>query len=113
MSKLKYVDIKSNAAAFLSLTSLTVDEFEILVPQYEKAFQEHMVRWCVDGRRRTKRRYVTYQNCPLASAADRLLFVMSYLKGNPLQSAHGTLFGMAQCKTNTWLHILTPCYAQP
>ena len=108
MSKLQYVEIKAKAGEFLALTSLTVDEFEILVPHYEKAFQAYMAEWCLDGTRRTKRRYVTYQNCPLATAAERLLFVLSYLKGNPLQSAHGTLFGMAQCKTNTWLHVLLP-----
>jgi len=108
MGKLKYVEIKSKATEFLALTSLTVNEFEMLVPHHEKAFQDHMFEWCLDGTRRTKRRYTTYQNCPLATAEDRLLFVLSYLKGNPLQSAHGTLFGMAQCKTNTWLHVLLP-----
>ncbi len=108
MGKLKYGEIKSKAAEFLALTSVTVNEFEILVPHHEKAFQAHMSEWCMDGTRRTKRRYTTYQNCPLATAEDRLLFVLSYLKGNPLQSAHGTLFGMAQCKTNTWLHVLLP-----
>lgn len=108
MSKLKYEELKAKATEFLSLTSLTVDEFERLVPHFEEAFQEHMLKWCLDGTLRKKRQYVTYQKCPLASAEDRLLFVMSYLKGNPLQSAHGTMFGMAQCKVNTWLHILLP-----
>lgn len=108
MSKLNYEEVKSKAAAFLALTSLTVDEFEILVPHFEKAFLEQMSQQCLDGSVRTKRRYTTYQNCPLATPADRLLFALSYLKSNPLQSVHGTLFGMAQCKVNVWLHILLP-----
>lgn len=108
MSKLRYQEIKGRPQEFLALTSLTVDEFEILVPHYEKAYQEHMAQWCLDGSVRTKRRYTTYQNCPLATAEDRLLFALSYLKGNPLQSVHGTMFGMAQCKVNTWLHVLLP-----
>lgn len=108
MSKLRYAEIKVRASEFVALTSLTVDEFELLVPHFEQAFQTSMSKWCLDGRLRTKRRYTTYENCPLATAEDRLLFVLSYVKGNPVQSVHGTLFGMAQCKTNTWLHVLLP-----
>jgi hypothetical protein len=92
----------------VALTSLTVDEFELLVPEFEKAFQEHMSKWRLDGKARTKRRYTTYQNCPLPTAEERLLFVLSYLKNNPLQSTHGLLFGMSQAKTNSWLHVLLP-----
>jgi hypothetical protein len=108
MSKLRYEDVKSRAAEFLALTSLTVDEFELLVPEFEKAYQAHMSKWRVDGKQRTKRRYITYRNCPLATAEERLLFVLSYEKCNPLQSTHGTLFGMGQGKVNRWLHVLLP-----
>lgn len=108
MNRLRYEDIKTKETEFLALTSLTGNEFEILVPHFEKAFQEHMSKWCLDGKARTKRSYSTYENCPLPTAVDRLLFVLSYLKGNPLQSAHGTMFGMTQCKTNVWLHVLLP-----
>ena len=108
MSKIRYAEIKMKPRAFLALTSLTVDEFERLVPAFEAAFQAHMAEWRLDGKRRTKRSYTTYTNCPLPSAEDRLLFVLSYVKGNALQSNHGLLFGMAQGKTNSWLHTLLP-----
>ena len=108
MNRLRYEDIKTKETEFLALTSLTVNEFEVLVPHFEKAFQAHMSKWCLDGKARTERSYSTYENCPLPTAEDRLLFVMSYLKGNPLQSVHGTMFGMRQGKTNTWLHVLLP-----
>jgi hypothetical protein len=67
-----------------------------------------MSKWRLDGKPRTKRNYTTYENCPLPTAEDRLLFVLSYVKGNPLQSHHGLLFGMVQGKTNGWLHTLLP-----
>ena len=108
MGRLRYEEIKSKPSEFLALTSLTVDEFEILVPAFEKAFQEHMSNWRLDGKPRTKRSYTTYANCPLPTAEERLLFVLSYLKGNPLQSNHGVMFGMMQGKTNSWLHTLLP-----
>jgi hypothetical protein len=108
MSKLKYVELQSRTNEFVALTGLPVDEFELLVPPFEKAFQAHMSEWCVNGQKRRQRRYTTYENCPLATAADRLLFVTSYLKGNPIQSVHGTMFGMVQSKVNLWLHVLLP-----
>ena len=108
MSKLRYSEIKLKGDAFLALTGVTVDEFEKLLPTFEKAFQAHMAKWRLDGKPRTKRSYTTYENCPLPTAEDRLLFVLSYVKGNPLQSNHGVLFGMAQGKTNRWLHTLLP-----
>lgn len=57
---------------------------------------------------RTQRRYTTYENCPLPTTEDRLLFVLSYMKGNPIQSNHGLLFGLRQGKTNSWLQVLLP-----
>lgn len=112
MSKLTYSDIKSKETEFLALTSLTVQEFEWLAPPFERAYQAHMSEWRLDGKRRTQRRYTTYQNCPLATAEDRLLFVLSYEKGNPRQSDHGLRFGLRQGKTNQWLHVLLPVLRQ-
>ena len=108
MNKLRYTEVKLKPTAFVALTSLTVEEFEKLVPEFEKAFQEHMAKWRLDGKPRTKRSYTTYANCPLPTAEERLLFVLSYMKGNSLQSNHGLLFGMVQGKTNSWLHTLLP-----
>jgi hypothetical protein len=108
MSKLRFNAIKAKKDEFLALTSLMLDEFLILTPVFEQCFQAHMSMWRLDGKARSKRRYTTYQNCPLPTAEERLLFVLSYVKGNPLQSNHGTLFGMRQGKTNGWLQVLLP-----
>jgi hypothetical protein len=40
----------------LDLTSLTVNEFEPVVPPFEAAFQAHMALWRLDGKPRTARR---------------------------------------------------------
>ena len=42
MGKLRYTDVKSKEREFLALTGLTVDEFESLIPEFEKTFQAHM-----------------------------------------------------------------------
>ncbi len=39
------------------------------------AFQAHMAAWRLDGKPRTARRFTVYQNCPLPTPEDRLLFI--------------------------------------
>jgi len=108
MSRLRYADLARKPMDVLDMTSLTPDEFQLLVPAVEAAFQAHMAHWRLDGKPRTARRFTTYQNCPLPTAEDRLLFILVYLKTNPLQVAHGIMFGLPQGKTNQWIHLLLP-----
>lgn len=108
MPRLRYADLVRKPMDVLDMTSLTPDEFQLLVPAVEAAFQAHMAEWRLDGKPRTARRFTTYQNCPLPSASDRLLFILVYLKTNPLQVAHGIMFGLPQGKTNQWIHVLLP-----
>ena len=103
---LRYQEIKTKAYQVLDLTSLTVDEFEQLVPAFETAFVRHMREWTMEGKPRTGRRYSQYASCPLPTPEDRLLFILSYLKVAALQVAHGALFGMSQSNANKWIHVL-------
>jgi DDE superfamily endonuclease len=106
MGRLRFTDIQTRPSEVLDLTSLTVDEFQRLVLPFEAAFQAHMARWRLDGRPRTARQYTTYQNCPLPTPEDRLLFILVYLKTYPLQVVQGRLFGMGQSKAHQWIHVL-------
>jgi hypothetical protein len=40
---------------FLDLTSLTVEEFDQLVPAFEEAFEQRMKEWRLDGKPRIGR----------------------------------------------------------
>jgi hypothetical protein len=106
MGSLRFADIQTRPTEVLDLTSLTLDEFQQLVPPFEAAFQAHMADWRLDGQARTARRYTTYQNCPLPTPEDRLLFILVYLKTYPLQVVQGRLFGMGQSKAHQWIHVL-------
>ena len=108
MPRLRYTDVARKPTNVLDMTSLTIDEFQALLPGFEQAFQAHMAHWRLDGQPRTARRYTTYTNCPLPTPEDRLLFILVYVKTNPLQVAHGLMFGLPQGKTNQWLHVLLP-----
>jgi hypothetical protein len=106
MGSLRFTEIQTRPTEVLDLTSLTLDEFQRLVPPFEAAFEAHMADWRLDGRPRTARRYTTYTNCPLPTPEDRLLFILVYLKTYPLQVVQGRLFGMGQSKAHQWIHVL-------
>src|SRR2546425_6596615 len=108
MAGLRFTDLQSRPMEFLDLTSLTLDEFQHLVPSFEAAFQAHMAAWRLDGKPRTARQFSIYKNCPLPTPEDRLLFILTYLKTYALQVMHGRLFGMGQSKANQWIHVLLP-----
>ena len=108
MTHVQFADVQSRPTEFLDFTSLTLDEFQQLIPPFEAAFQAHMAAWRLDGKPRTARRFSVYQNCPLPTPEDRLLFILAYVKTYSLQVVHGRLFGMGQSKANQWIHVLLP-----
>src|ERR1051326_8727228 len=108
MAGLQFTELKSRPLEFLDFTSITLDEFQQLVPPFETAFHARMVAWRMDGKPRTARRFTVYKNCPLPTPEDRLLFILVYLKTYALQVVHGRVFGMVQGKANPWIHVLLP-----
>ena len=108
MASLRFTDVQARPTEFLDLTSLTLAEFQQLVPSFEAAFQAHLTAWRLDGKPRTARRCTVYKNCPLPTPEDRLFFILTYLKTYALQVVQGRLFGMGQSKANQWLHVLLP-----
>ena len=108
MAHLQFTDVQDRPTEFLDLTSLTLDEFQQLVPPFEAAFQAHMAAWRLDGTPRTARQFSVDKNCPLPTPEDRLFFLLTYLKTYSLQVVQGRLFGMGQSKANQWLHVLLP-----
>jgi Helix-turn-helix of DDE superfamily endonuclease len=108
MAGLRFADLRSRPMEFLDFTSVTLAEFQQLVPPFEAAFQARMAARRMDGKPRTARRFTVYRNCPLPTPEDRLLFILVYLKTYTLQVVQGRLFGMVQGKANQWIHVLLP-----
>ncbi len=108
MAGVRFADLQSRPMEFLDFTSLTLDEFQQLVPPFETAFHARMAAWWMDGKPRTARRFSVYKNCPLPTPEDRLFFILTYLKTYALQVVQGHLFGMVQGKANQWIHVLLP-----
>ena len=108
MASVRFLDVQARPIEFLDFTSLTLDEFQQLLPPFEAAFHAHMATWCLDGKPRTARQFAVYKNCPLPTPEDRLFFILVYLKTYALQVVQGRLFGMGQSKANQWIHVLLP-----
>src|SRR5216684_5716143 len=108
MAGLRFADLQSRPIEFLDFTSVTLEEFQQLVPPFEAAFQARMAVWRMDGKPRTARRFTVYQHCPLPTPEHRLLFLLTSLKTYALQVVRGRLFGMVQGKAHQWIHVLLP-----
>src|SRR4030095_12899645 len=108
MAGLRFAEVQSRPIEVLDFTSLTLHEFQQLVPPFEAAFHAQMAAWRMDGKPRTARRFTVYKNCPLSTPEDRLLFILRYVNTYALQVVQGRLFGMVQGKANQWIHVLLP-----
>jgi truncated hemoglobin YjbI len=101
-----YEDVTQRAGSLQAMTGLTKQEFEALLPHFEHALAAYLQDRTIDGQPRTSRRYSTYDNCPLPTTADKQLFILTYVKQNPIQEVQGQLFGMSQSNANKWIHLL-------
>jgi hypothetical protein len=108
----RYDEVTQRAGSLQALTGLTEAEFHALLPHVEQAFVTYMQDRTIDGQPRTSRRYRSYATCPLPTLADKLLFILTYLKQNPIQAGQGQLFGMSQSHANTWIHVRHPILNQ-
>jgi len=107
-----YEELKTKPRKFLSLTSLTPDEFEDLLPAFERAYlKKYPASKTMTGKTR-KRKAGAGRKGSLDSIEQKLLFALVYQKGYPLQAILGELFGMGQGRANEWIHRLLPILKQ-
>src|ERR671918_338408 len=102
----RYDEVTQRSGSLRAMTGLTEPEFTALLPPFERALAAYLQDRTIDGQPRTSRRYSPYGNCPLPTIADKLLFILTYLKQNPIQEVQGQLFGMSQSNANKWIHLL-------
>src|SRR5437763_2069231 len=103
-----YKTLASQPQAFLELTVLTAAEFDRMLPAFRAAYaRAHPADRTADGRPR-QRWPGGGRRGTLADDADKLLFLLVYLKTYPLQVVLGELFGISTAQANYWLHHLLP-----
>jgi Helix-turn-helix of DDE superfamily endonuclease len=101
-----YEEVTPRAGSLRAMTGLTDPAFSALLPHFEHACLAYMAHHTIDGQPRTSRRYGTYDTSPFAAMADKLLFILTSLKQNPVQEVQGQLFGMSQANAHQWMHLL-------
>lgn len=109
---LTYADLKANSRKFLSLTSLTAEEFDDLLPAFERAYRKKYPASKTKTGQARQRQAGAGRKGALANMEQKLLFALVYQKSYPLQSVMGELFGMGQSQANEWIHDLLPILKQ-
>jgi hypothetical protein len=109
---LTYDELKTNRRKFLSLTSLTPEEFADLLPAFERAYRKKYPASMTKTGKDRKRKVGAGRKGLLASIEQKLLFALVYQKSYPLQSVMGELFGIGQSQANEWIHQLLPILKQ-
>lgn len=105
---LTHTTLTSRERDFLAMTGLTVTEYEQLLPAFTGAFERRYPPELTLRGKERQRRQGGGMNGVLDEMADKLLFILVYLKTNPLQVAQGLQFGMSQPQANYWIHRLLP-----
>ncbi len=90
----------------ISLTGLTEAEFDTLLPLFEKAEEDYAGERYNKGKER-KRQPGGGRKPKLGTAAERLFFILFYMKTYPLQQVIAVLFGMSRSQAVFRIHRLS------
>jgi len=94
----------ASSSALQSLTGLSRREFDRLLIAFTRAWQEAEAdRWA--GKRR-RREIGGGRKGWIPTAADKLLFILVYVRQYPVQRVQAVLFGMNKSQADEWIHRL-------
>ena len=113
---MNYFEIRENEPQFLALTSLYVAEFETLLSHFAPVWQQYSRYRTLDGQYRRIPAFQEHGNAKLKGEAQKLFFLLVYLKTNSLQQHQAASFGLSQGKVSTiarvLLELLNQCLKQ-
>ena len=103
---LSYHTLKDKPRLLRAFTSLDREEFETLLIPFEQAWDAYVTDPSRHKKAR-KRRYGGGRKPHLLAIEDKLLFMLFYVKVDPLQEVIAAFFGMSQGRANEWIHKLS------
>src|SRR5881227_483128 len=103
-----YSELRGDRRRFLALTGLTLPEFESLLVAFARSYERRYPADRTAAGRPRQRRAGGGRTSVLHEPAQKLLFLLVYLKTYPLQVVMAELFGLSQPQVNHWLHRLLP-----
>ncbi len=105
---LKYLELKEKPKEFLAATGLTDEEFQCLLPTFEKCSLQLSPKKPKPLKKKKQRKSGGGRKSKFENLSDKLLFILIYQKTFPLQTMHGLQFGLSQTQVNYWVHPLLP-----
>lgn len=105
-----YAGIRSEST-LVALIGLKRAAFMELCASFGTHWHTYISVHTLDGKVR-KRRPTQKKHDVLPTDADKLYFILKYLKNNPLQEAIAHDFGIPQPHANLWIHALLPVLRQ-
>ena len=103
---MKYEYAKRNQQQFNALSGMKLEIFDSLFGHFLVVCQDYFSRHSIKGAIR-KRIKSFRKDSPFSCYEDMLLFILIYIKNNPLQEHHAACYKMNQPQANTWIHLLT------
>lgn len=103
---MKYDKIRKIPKQLLSLTGVSLLKFEALLLTFKYHWDEYHSHFTLKGEPRVRISYGR-KSSQRRCLTDKLLFILSYMKNNPLKDYHATLFDMTQPQSNEWIHRLS------
>ena len=101
---LSYHKLKDRPRDFLAVTSLTLEEFQQLLPAFQEAYeQRYPIELTRTGKPRQRRAGGGAKGV-LQCFEDKLLFILVYQKTNPLQTLPALQFELSQPQAHDWSH---------
>jgi len=82
------------------------ETFEEFLFHFEQNWHDYITHYTLEGKPRIRKANgIVCTHLP--ATADKLLFILSYLKNNPLQEYHAASYGMTQPQANLLIHLFS------
>ena len=90
------------------LTSLTTQEYEIILETFNYSVTQKLKMYTLQGSRRKRYQQKESSNSSLLGSRKKLDFMLLYLKDNMNQHTLGHFYKMSQAKVSQWFSYLLP-----
>lgn len=101
-----YNTVKDNPRLFKAMTSLNQEEFEKLLIPFQSAWESYP-KVVFPSDQESQHQDGSGRKPVLEEMADKLLFILYYVKVYPLQEILAFEFGMSQGQACYWIHLLS------
>lgn len=83
-----------------------------MLVHFDALWQDYHSHFDLQGKRRRIAKFTEHGSMSLRGSADKLFFLLVYLKQNPTQNYQALTFSMSQGKVSQWVKLLLPLLEQ-